>query len=35
MVGCAKECRMGKGCLLWMVGVPIPIIILLYLFVFR
>jgi len=26
---------MGKGCLLWMVGVPIPVIILLYLFVFR
>jgi len=25
---------MGKGCILWLVGVPIPVIILLYLFVF-
>jgi len=23
---------MGKGCILWMVGLPIPIIILLYVF---
>jgi len=23
---------MGKGCILWAVGVPIPVIILLYLF---
>jgi len=23
---------MGKGCILWMVGIPIPIIILLYVF---
>jgi len=23
---------MGKGCILWLVGIPIPIIILLYLF---
>jgi len=22
---------MGKGCILWMVGIPIPVIILLYL----
>jgi hypothetical protein len=26
---------MGKGLLLWLVGIPIPIIILLYIFVFR
>jgi len=26
---------MGKGCVLWLLGVPIPVIILLYLFVFR
>jgi len=25
------ECVMGKGCILWMVGVPIPVIIVLYL----
>jgi len=25
---------MGKGCLLWAVGIPLPIIILLYIFVF-
>jgi|GEM_PF-1309598 hypothetical protein len=24
--------KMGKGCILWAVGVPIPVIILLYLF---
>ena len=23
---------MGKGCLLWVIGIPIPIIILLYIF---
>jgi hypothetical protein len=27
-----KDRRMGKGCILWMVGIPIPIIILLYVF---
>jgi hypothetical protein len=27
-----KEANMGKGILLWMVGVPIPVIILLWLF---
>jgi len=26
---------MGKGILLWLIGIPIPIIILLYIFVFR
>ena len=30
-VGC-KESSMGRGILLWLIGVPIPIIILLYLF---
>jgi hypothetical protein len=25
------EGQMGKGCLLWLLGVPIPVIILLYL----
>jgi hypothetical protein len=24
--------EMGKGCLLWVIGIPLPIIILLYLF---
>jgi hypothetical protein len=27
-----KRIFMGKGCILWAVGVPIPIIILLYVF---
>jgi hypothetical protein len=26
------EARMGKGILLWLIGVPIPVIILLWLF---
>jgi len=26
-----KEETMGKGCLLWLLGVPIPVIIVLYL----
>jgi len=26
---------MGKGCILWLLGVPLPVILLLYLFVFR
>ena len=26
------EAQMGKGILLWMVGIPIPVIILLFLF---
>jgi hypothetical protein len=26
---------MGKGILLWLIGIPIPVILLLYLFVFR
>ena len=28
----AMEANMGKGLLLWLVGVPIPVIILLWLF---
>jgi hypothetical protein len=28
----ARTDIMGKGCILWLVGIPIPIIILLYLF---
>jgi hypothetical protein len=28
----SKEADMGKGILLWLVGVPIPVIILLWLF---
>jgi hypothetical protein len=33
---CPEEIKiMGKGLLLWLVGIPIPIIILLYIFVFR
>ena len=24
--------EMGKGCLLWVIGIPLPIIILLYMF---
>lgn len=27
-----EDCVMGKGCLLWAVGVPLPIILLLYFF---
>jgi hypothetical protein len=27
-----KEARMGRGLLLWLLGVPIPVIILLWLF---
>jgi hypothetical protein len=27
----ARRMRMGKGCLLWAIGVPIPVIIVLYL----
>jgi len=27
-----KEARMGRGILLWLLGVPIPVIILLWLF---
>jgi hypothetical protein len=27
-----KEMKMGRGILLWLIGVPIPIIILLWLF---
>jgi hypothetical protein len=27
-----KEANMGKGILLWLIGVPIPVIILLWLF---
>jgi hypothetical protein len=30
-----EESMMGKGILLWLVGIPIPVIILLYIFVFR
>ena len=26
-----KENAMGKGCILWMIGVPIPVIIVLWL----
>jgi len=26
---------MGKGCLLWMFGVPLPVVILIYFFFFR
>lgn len=29
-----KEHGIGKGILMWLLGVPIPIIILLYIFVF-
>jgi hypothetical protein len=28
----SKEARMGRGILLWLLGVPIPVIILLWLF---
>jgi hypothetical protein len=30
-----RRTKMGKGILLWLIGIPLPIIILLYLFVFR
>jgi hypothetical protein len=25
------DCAMGKGCILWLIGVPIPVILLLWL----
>jgi hypothetical protein len=28
----SKDCAMGKGLLLWLIGVPIPVILLLWLF---
>jgi hypothetical protein len=33
--GLRGEQVMGKGILLWLIGIPIPIIILLYIFVFH
>jgi hypothetical protein len=30
--GNGKGRMMGKGCLLWAIGIPIPVIILLYVF---
>ncbi|WP_193742882.1 hypothetical protein [Sphingobium bisphenolivorans] len=32
MTRCRKDETMGKGILLWLIGIPIPIIILLWLF---
>jgi hypothetical protein len=34
-VGPGGDQLMGKGILLWLIGIPIPIIILLYIFVFH
>jgi len=30
-----KEVFMGRGCLLWLLGVPLPIVLLIWFFFFR
>jgi hypothetical protein len=33
--GSKPECIMGRGALLWLIGVPLPIVLLLWFFFFR